>query len=454
MPRMKLLAALPALLLGCTDHPLVAPDPVPEEQTNEYDIIGFTRKVDILFVIDNSPSMQEEQDNLARNFPAFIDELRKGQGLPDVHIGVVTSDLGAGSLDASSCHPGGQGGRFQGWDQGCGLEPGQRFIAATEGELTRNYQGDLASVFACMARVGDSGCGYEHQLAATAKALSAQRTPENAGFLRDDALLQIVLITDEDDCSADPSSTLFTENRPDEAPSFRCARAGHLCQGQAPPDADFSAPLAECAPAEDGALRNVRELVDQIRALKNDPDRILVSGIFGWPAGGSGEYRVGRETEPFLGRPGAWDYLPTCQSANGVATAALRIKQFVESFGDNGAFESICSGDFRPVLQRMGERLRVFVDPDLCLPPTVDRSPAPGVQPDCVVSERAAGGNGETVLPPCDTATTQPCWRSIESPPWCPGPLLVIEGQPAPPETLVTIKCRTCVRPDDPRCQR
>jgi hypothetical protein len=450
-PLLAVLAALPA----CTDHPLAPPDPVPEGQTNEYFPLGFRRPIDILFVIDDSPSMEEEQANLARNFPAFIDELRRGQGLPDVHIGVVTSDLGAGALDAGGCHPGGQGGLFRGWDQGCGLLPGHRFIAAEEGEYTRNYQGDLANVFACMARVGTAGCGYEHQLAATTRALSA---PENAGFLREDALLQIVLITDEDDCSAPPSSTLFTAEFPGEAPSFRCARTGHQCQGRSPPAADFTAPLDECAPVEGGPLIDVKEFVDRIRGLKREPSQILVSGIFGWPTGAA-QYRVGREPDSGTGRLGAWDYLPTCQSGNGWATAALRVKQFVEAFGENGAFESICSDDFRPVLKRMGEKLRYLWDGGLCVDvPTVDRSSTPGLQPDCLVRETLPG-EAEIPVPPCDVEPEKQCWAAIENPAgWCSGaPLeLVIDrkGQPAPPESSVTIKCRTCVRPDDPRCQR
>jgi len=450
------LAVLAALSVACTDHSLAPPDPMPEGQTNEYSAIGFRRKIDVLFVIDDSPSMEEEQANLARNFPAFIDELRRGQGLPDVHIAVVTSDLGAGALNGGGCHPGGQGGLFRGWDRGCGLLPGHRFIAAEEGEFTRNYEGDLASVFACMAKVGTGGCGYEHQLAATTRALSA---PENAGFLRDDALLQIVLVTDEDDCSAAPSSPLFSQERPGEAPSFRCARAGHQCRGQPIPAADFTAPLEECAPAEDGGLVNVRDFVAQVRALKRDPDRVLVSGIFGWPSGGAAQYRVGQEPDWGTGRIGAWDYLPTCTSANGEATAALRVKQFVEAFGENGAFESICSDDFQPVLRRMGERLRVFTDLFLCVPaPVVDRSPAPGLQPDCLVAETWPG-SAEHFLPPCDTAPDGPCWTGIDHPTGgCSGaPLEVVidrRGQRAPPERWVAIKCRTCVRPDDPRCQR
>src|SRR5262245_41344309 len=50
--------------------------------------------IDILFVVDDSPSMEEEQANLVKNFKAMIDVLKaRPGGLPDVHLGVVSSSL-------------------------------------------------------------------------------------------------------------------------------------------------------------------------------------------------------------------------------------------------------------------------------------------------------------------------------------------------------------------------
>ena len=47
--------------------------------------------VDVLFVVDNSCSMEEEQNALAQNFPAFM-SFFEGSGL-DWHIGVVSTDM-------------------------------------------------------------------------------------------------------------------------------------------------------------------------------------------------------------------------------------------------------------------------------------------------------------------------------------------------------------------------
>jgi hypothetical protein len=441
--------ALASLVAGCTDHELAAPRPNGEGQTNDFVALTANRKADILFVIDNSLSMKQEQENLARNFPAFIERLRTIEGgLPDVHIAVVTTDLGAGPA-ASGCHPGGDGGLFQGWDKGCGLDGQSRFISASDGERTRNYHGDLSAVFGCMARVGTDGCGYEHQLAAAARALDVSRTPQNAGFLRDDAYLQLILITDEDDCSADDATDLFTRSYPGDEPSFRCSRVGHRCQGQPPGDAELRVSLDSCQPADDGPLSGVRALVDQIRALKKDSGKILVSGIFGWPTGGAGEYRVGKSDK------GRWDNLPVCDSGNGEAAAGLRLQQFVKSFGDNGSVASICDGDFKPALDRIGHDLASAIGHGFCMSgPLVDTGAAPGLQPECLVSETRTG-QAETYLPHCDPESTRDCWTT-EPDASCTGTGLKVvirrKEEVAASDATVSIKCRTCTRADDGRC--
>ena len=52
--------------------------------------VTVNRDLDILFLIDDSPSMADKQNNLAANFPNFINVLNTIEGgLPNVHIGVV-----------------------------------------------------------------------------------------------------------------------------------------------------------------------------------------------------------------------------------------------------------------------------------------------------------------------------------------------------------------------------
>lgn len=51
------------------------------------------KKVDVLYVIDNSPSMYDEQKTLIQNFGTFTQEMQAAlQNVEDYHIGVITTD--------------------------------------------------------------------------------------------------------------------------------------------------------------------------------------------------------------------------------------------------------------------------------------------------------------------------------------------------------------------------
>src|SRR6476469_1440191 len=87
-------------LLGCLDRTISKVNP--QQGRVEYKDIPVTvnRNIDILFVIDDSPSMLDKQTNLKANFPNFINVLNTIEGgLPNVHLGVVTSDLGSKGAD-------------------------------------------------------------------------------------------------------------------------------------------------------------------------------------------------------------------------------------------------------------------------------------------------------------------------------------------------------------------
>ena len=147
----------------------------------------MNRNVDILFVIDDSPSMADKQTNLAKNFPDFINVLNTIQGgLPDVHIGVVTSDVGSkgaedaapgpsiGSIGNGGCSGERQEGRPPDLRRSADDRP--EFISDikhTDGtppaELHRRRS---PTVFATMASVGAGGCGFEQHLESMKRALN------------------------------------------------------------------------------------------------------------------------------------------------------------------------------------------------------------------------------------------------------------------------------------------
>ena len=63
-------------------------------------------------------------------------------------------------------------------------------------------QTDLDTTFACVAEVGITGSGDEQTMEALGSAISESMTSEggcNQGFIRDDALLVVSIITDEED---------------------------------------------------------------------------------------------------------------------------------------------------------------------------------------------------------------------------------------------------------------
>jgi hypothetical protein len=402
------------------------------------------RDLDILFVIDNSQSMQEEQDNLNRNFPTFMNVLKAiPGGMPNLHIGVVSSDLGAGPTPVGGCpRPGGDRGILQA-KAGCMLDPNAKFMVSYNNGTMNNFQGDVSNVFACIANLGIAGCTFEHQLHAARLALYESITPENAGFLRRDAYLAIIFLTDEDDCSAAVDSDLFTQDIPDTTASFRCAHHGHTCGGTMPPAAPFMTPLATCRDADGGRLIRVQEIADSIKALKARPDQqILVSGIIGWPNNETGAlYRYG-------GMP-ALDYLPICQAAGGTAAAGLRMKAFVDSFGPSGQIFTICQNDYRGALSRIGETLAVRFTTGCIAAPLVDTRPTePGMQADCQVIERVPvpGGLREDRLAPC-SASGPPCW-SLEMDATCAqsGYRIAVNraGAAIPPGTQQSVRCLTC----------
>src|SRR5438128_6566079 len=94
------------LLTGCPDRDIAKVKP--EQGRVEYKDIPVTvnRNVDLLFIIDDSPSMADKQTNLANNFPNFINVLNTIQGgLPDAHIGVATSDVGSKGTPAAAPGP-------------------------------------------------------------------------------------------------------------------------------------------------------------------------------------------------------------------------------------------------------------------------------------------------------------------------------------------------------------
>ena len=160
------------------------------------------RKVDFLFVIDNSGSMFSYQQELVANFPVFIDGIQSSlDSVMSYQVGVVTTDTynfnapGCTGLSSLVVQTGG----FDSSMMTCG--------PYAEGFNFMTQEDDLASEFSCAAQVGTQGDGFERTMAAVEAAVQREEGNPgqcNEGFIRDDALLVIVIITDEADGPGDP----------------------------------------------------------------------------------------------------------------------------------------------------------------------------------------------------------------------------------------------------------
>ena len=147
------------------------------EQSGFHQVDSFSQKasaqVDILWVVDNSASMAGEQLNLGNNFNSFISFI--DTSLIDYHIAVVSTDMDDGS----------HSGRLQGNPKV--IDPN-----------TANPE----TTFAANVQVGITGGGNEMGLLAAHEALSEPLvSSDNAGFLRDEASIAIIFVSDENDHS-------------------------------------------------------------------------------------------------------------------------------------------------------------------------------------------------------------------------------------------------------------
>ncbi len=259
--------------------------------SNDPGTVQKCNKMDIVFVVDDSGSMSEEQANLASNFPMFATVLQnyvneEGEHI-DFRIAVTTT-----GKDFTTTFTGfplppmtehGPNGAFL---NNCGVT--QRWLDST----TPN----LSTTLGCRANVGTGGCSYEMPLLMTKHALADQVTAgPNAGFLRDDALLGVVMLTDEDDGSSSANMISVDPSSPTSAN----------------PPIDY----------------NPADLITFLDTVKGHRSR--------WAAG-----VIAGET--------------ACNSTFGAAAEATRLKQFVQMTNAGGSqqavFSSICAGNLTMAL--------------------------------------------------------------------------------------------------------
>ncbi len=236
-----------------------------------------TDRLDLLLVVDDSGSMTEEQVSFALELPRFLNALVTGvrpdgttaEPVTDIHVGVVSTDMGIGGASVITCEdPDGDDGILQTATDmsGCpAMHP--PFLAFRGGDTS-----EFVARASCASSLGTSGCGFEQPLEAMLKALTPSTSPvtfaegaghadgANAGFRRAGAALLVIVLTDEEDCSAldadvfNPDSSRY----PGADLNLRC----------------FHYPEA---------VHPVRRYVDGLLALEDHPSRVAFASIVGVP---------------------------------------------------------------------------------------------------------------------------------------------------------------------------
>ncbi|NMO21029.1 VWA domain-containing protein [Pyxidicoccus fallax] len=162
------------------------------------------QKTDILFVIDNSSSMEDEQEGIAQELPAFVEALKTGSGVvQDFRVGVITTSVYLRSFVQGReqfREYADQGGRLQPVPDAAGQATDERFIEGSDQFLVEKFRR--------LVEQGIDGSGQETPFEAVRLAVTeplattAISEGGNAGFLRDGARLLVVVVTDEEDCSS------------------------------------------------------------------------------------------------------------------------------------------------------------------------------------------------------------------------------------------------------------
>ena len=324
--------------------------------------------VDVLFVVDNSNSMADEHAALAREIPRVVQALATGDAdgdgtqdfpaIASLRTGVITTDMGTGGFAVPTCSNARVG------DDGILRTRGNTALSGCDAVYpsfldfeSRDDLASFASEVSCVSTIGTNGCGFEQQLEATLKALTpSSSTTEfhggtrghadghNMGFLRDEALLLIVMLTDEDDCSAidpeifDPASSRYAGDL-----NLRCSTYTE-------------------------AVQPVSRFVQGLIEAKGDAVRLVFAPIVGFPVDLEGaaidtilaDSRMEERVDPSM--PSR--LRPACEGRSQAAFPAHRILQVAEGLEEDGAAavpSSICQGDFGGPIARILDRVSARV---------------------------------------------------------------------------------------------
>lgn len=191
------------VLTSCGDLPGFT---VSEKQETFTPVYTINDKVDLLFVVDNSGSMAQEQQNLADSFENFIQQFSERN--LQFQIGVISTDTVS---------------NMSWWDVNNNTRPYYQISNNGRGSLLAKLGNDkiitpsssnYIQQFKDNVQLGIGGSGAEAGLLAVTLALGdlLGEGMWNEGFVRKDAFLGIIIISDEDEAIGDLTTTPIKNN--------------------------------------------------------------------------------------------------------------------------------------------------------------------------------------------------------------------------------------------------
>jgi len=363
--RLTLLSCLLVFLIpACQDYNYEELRGTVIREVRTIDEVDVSSEADILFVIDNSGSMAGEQRQLAESFRVLTDGLEKKFG-DEYRIGIITTGMesqGCPQCDplvpVSCVNPTGENGRLQ--DRICrniGTDTDPEYVCEDPPAGVDCRVVDSSNRSTCLYDpverkgtlfVGTDGCGYERGFAPLRNALGSLTSSHNSGFLREDAALAVVVISDEDDCGEVGDVYEFTS---DGGNVCYFASKGVGPEGTTSHVDDPQGRPYSLTPVEE----YYRFLVDDVKGGRKG--KVKFAAVVGMkdandPSTTTIEYEIGDR--------GRWDVVDACTTPNctGIycfAEPGTRYIKMAQMFGlgGNGLLDTICQDDFAETLERI-----------------------------------------------------------------------------------------------------
>lgn len=448
------LSLLVALAGACNDHDPVGVPPVCDRSAP----IDTTQYIDFLLVIDGSPTTTREQAALADGLRRLV--LRLDESDVSYRIGIASADRGdprslsdapSGGLILRSCRDRlGPDGDFvvDGVDASalcddrCALtadalaiEPSfaddgetlpRPWIESIYGETNLPPATSLADALACLVPQGIAASAFASPLEGIFQALTSD---EGRLFVRDNADLVVLVLSDGYDCSFNPDqvaafaspSPLWSDPDAPAATPALCWNAGVECAG----GGDDLSPCASvdrgvdglpAASADDAVLHPrarydalLAELLADKRAFRGDA-QVIVAGLVGVPTGYPElEITYALATDPadlleHVVAPGCVPVVDGAPLADEAARPPVRLRELADAFAPasgTSQLRSICDLDYEASLEALADAV-VLPPIGACLGRClVDQDPSTELlEPACTFSR--SDGDGRREIPICD----------------------------------------------------